>query len=50
MLLELGIRCSLVTVAEVGTVWLAWWFAFTPMPVLGAGVKTGENAVILNRR
>jgi hypothetical protein len=46
----LGIRCSLATVAEVGTGWPAWWCAATPTLVVGAVVKTGENAVILIRR
>jgi len=38
------------TVAEVGTGWLAWLCASTAKPVVGAVVKTGENAVVLNRR
>jgi len=46
----LGIRCSLATVAEAGTEWPAWLCAATPTPVVAVVVKTGENAVILNRR
>jgi hypothetical protein len=46
----LVIRNALATVAEVGTGWPAWLCASTANPVVGGVVKTGNTAVVLNRR